>query len=92
MSDLTEAQSAVRRLVKVPINQNQFDALTSFTFNVGSGNFQSSTLRRLLNEGDYTGASNEFWKWRRSNGKIAGGLVRRRADEKALFLTPIKQT
>jgi len=59
----------------------------SFSFNVGLGNFQSSTLRSKLNRGDYEGASNEFPKWRKAGGKILKGLVKRRADERNLFLS-----
>jgi len=74
-------------LIKVPLTQNQFDALVSFTYNVGSGRLQGSTLRMKLNRRDYEGASNEFWKWRRGNGIILRGLVLRRAEETILFNT-----
>lgn len=86
-----EFAEAVSRLVKVPLNQNQFDALVSFTYNVGSGAFQASTLLTKLNERNYQEAANEFSKW--VNGMVNGvktplpGLVSRRADEKKLFLT-----
>lgn len=83
--ELNHTTGAIRTLVKVPLNQNQFDALSSFIYNVGSGNFQSSTLRMKLNRGDYDAAQSEFWKWRRANGKILRGLVRRRAEEESLF-------
>ena len=79
-------QKAVNKNVKVPLTQNQFDALTSFCYNVGPGNFESSTLLRLLNSGDYIGASNEFDKWVYSNGEKMDGLINRRAAEKELFL------
>lgn len=85
--DLERFEIGIQRLTKVNLSQGQFDALVSFSFNVGLGNFQSSTLRAKLNRGDYEGASNEFWKWRRAGGKILKGLVKRRADEKALFLS-----
>ncbi len=77
-------------LIKVPVNQNQFDALVSFAYNVGTGAFQGSTLLRKLNQGDYQGAANEFSRW--VNGVVNGvfqplpGLVSRRADEQRLFL------
>ena len=64
----------------------QFGALLSFVFNVGSGNFRSSTLRRLHNEAEFDEASDEFPKWRRAAGRILRGLVRRRADERELYL------
>ena len=85
--DLERFEIGIQRLTKVSLTQSQFDALVSFSFNVGLGNFQSSTLRSKLNRGDYEGASNEFPKWRKAGGKILTGLVRRRADEKALFLS-----
>ena len=85
--DLERFEIGIERLTKVSLTQGQFDALVSFSFNVGLGNYQSSTLRTKLNRGEYEGASNEFWKWRRAGGKILKGLVKRRADEKALFLS-----
>src|ERR1700748_411622 len=64
--DVAEAEHAVNSLVKVPLTQNQFDALTDLAFNVGIGNFQSSTLLRLLNLGAYDRAGNEFQRWNRA--------------------------
>lgn len=84
--DLRATEIQVFHLVKVPLNENQFSALCSFVYNVGSGNFAASTLRSKLNRGDYEGAANEFWKWRRGGGKILKGLVRRREAEKLLFI------
>lgn len=77
------------KLVTVPLNQNQFDALVSFTYNVGLGAFGNSTLRRKLNESDYEGAANEFKQWTMItvNGQrvVLQGLVNRRKDEENLF-------
>lgn len=73
-------------MVEVPLNQNQFDALASFTYNLGETNLSSSTLLKKLNAKDYTGASNEFLKWNRAGGKVLNGLVRRREAERNLFL------
>ena len=84
---LESSEGWVLRLVKKPISENQFSALTSFTFNVGCGALQRSTLRMKLNRGEYLGAADEFPKWRRAGGRILAGLVRCRAAEKALFLT-----
>lgn len=84
--DLRVAENAVASMTKVSLTANQFSALASFTFNLGSGNFQSSTLRAKLNRGDYQGCADEFWKWRRAGGVILQGLVRRREAEKQLFL------
>lgn len=85
--EVQETERWVSRLIKVLLNQNQFDALVSFTYNLGSGRLQQSTLRMKLNRGDYYGASQEFWKWRRANGIILKGLVLRRAQETSLFLS-----
>ena len=84
-SNIEGAEYVVNRVVTVPLTQNQFDALVDFVFNLGSGNFQSSTLLRLLNGGNYAGASNEFPKWNHSGGVVVAGLTRRRLAEQALF-------
>ena len=85
--DLETSERWVSRLSKEPLSENQFSALTSFTFNVGCGALQRSTLRMKFNRGEYLGAADEFPKWRRAGGRILAGLVGRRAAEKALFLT-----
>lgn len=84
--DLSLFESAVERLVTVPLTQSQFDALVSFTYNVGQGNLQNSTLLRKLNSSDYPGAANEFPRWNRGGGKVLPGLTRRREAERELFL------
>ncbi len=84
--DLSVFEKVVTNYVKVPLNQNQFDALVSFLFNCGSGALKTSTLLKKLNSCDYNGAANEFLKWNKSNGKVLNGLVRRRQEEKELFL------
>jgi lysozyme len=83
--DLRRTEHAVARLVRYPLTLNQFSALVSICFNIGSGNFQTSVFRMHLNRGDYHGCANNFWQWRRSGGVIQRGLVRRRAAEKELF-------
>ena len=90
--DLATFERAVLNAVKVPLNQNQFDALVSFTFNVGAGNLQKSTLLRKLNAKDYKGAADQFTVWNKAAGKVMNGLVKRRADERALFLKPAPAT
>lgn len=69
------------------LNANQYSALVSFTFNLGCGNLQSSTLLRLLNGGDIGGASREFGKWVNAGGVPLPGLIRRREAERVLFCT-----
>jgi spore coat assembly protein SafA len=83
--DTAWAQQAVRDQVKVPLTQGQFDALTSFTFNLGAGALAKSTLLSKLNAGDYAGAQAEFGKWVHAGGQVLRGLVRRRAAEAELF-------
>jgi len=83
--DLDWAEEAVRDHVKVDITQPQFDALVSFTYNVGAGAFRGSTLLRKLNAGDHEGAAQEFKRWNKGGGRVIQGLVNRRADEERLF-------
>jgi len=84
-SNIEGAEYVVNRVVVVPLTQNQFDALVDFVFNLGSGNFQSSTLLRKLNAGDYAGAAEQFPLWNHSNGQVIAGLTKRRLAEQALF-------
>ena len=76
----------ILQLVKVPLNQNQFDSLVSFCYNIGMGNFTKSTLLKKINQSDFRGASLEFEKWNKSGGVVLAGLVKRRLKEKALFI------
>jgi len=85
-SDLIDTGKDVLALVAVDLTDNQYGALVSFTFNLGLGNLRKSTLLRLLNSGDYDGASDEFLKWNRAGGKVMNGLTRRRTAERDLFL------
>ncbi len=78
--------TVIERFVQVQLTDNQYDAITSFIYNVGGGNFQKSTLLRKLNAGDYLGAADEFPKWNKGGGKVLQGLVRRRKKEQDLFL------
>ncbi len=82
----SNVERAIGRLVRVRLSANQFSALVSWAYNVGSGNMQASTLRRKINRGDYAGAAEEFPKWRKTGGRILAGLVQRRERERGLFL------
>lgn len=88
--DLADAEAAITRLVKVPLTQEQFDALASFTFNLGARSLAESTLLLLLNKGNYKAAAEQFVRWNKSNGVALTGLVRRRAAERALFLDGLR--
>ncbi len=85
--DLIEFEHTVNSSVKVPLNQNQFDALVSLAYNIGSNAFKSSTLVKKLNTGDYQGAADQFNVWVNAGGKRMQGLVNRRDREKLLFLS-----
>ena len=88
MLDIAKFERGVNRLIDAPLNQNQFDALTSFAFNLGNGSLQASTLRKKVNREDYEGAADEFPRWVFAGGRKLNGLVKRRYAERALFLTP----
>jgi len=83
--DLNRFEAGVLRLIKVKLTQGQFDGLVSFSFNVGLGNLQNSTLRMKLNRGDYEGAAEQFLVWTKAGGKVLKGLVIRRTHEKEMF-------
>ena len=85
--DLKKFEVAVNNAVTVPLNQNQFDALVSLAYNIGTGAFSGSTLVKRLNANDYRGAADQFDVWVNAGGKRMQGLVKRRAKEKALFLS-----
>ncbi|WP_186115432.1 lysozyme [Burkholderia gladioli] len=86
-ADLARFAAAVDRHVTAPLTPAQKAALVDFVFNVGEGNFTSSTLLRKLNAGDYDGAADELPRWNLAAGKVMPGLVVRRARERDLFLT-----
>ena len=84
--DLKKFESAVNNAVTVPLNQNQFDALVSLTYNIGPSAFSKSTLVKKLNAGDIRGAAEQFDVWVNAGGKRMQGLVNRRAKENEVFL------
>jgi lysozyme len=87
-ADLHCFEIAVNNMVTHDITPNQFSALVDFAYNEGAGSLKGSTLLRLLNQGDTGGAADQFANWDEGDGKVLPGLVTRRADERALFLTP----
>lgn len=90
--DLDWVEKAIAKLVKVPLKQNQYDALASLIFNIGEGNFSKSSVLRKLNEKDYLGAADSFLMWNKQRNKKTGkleelkGLTKRRIEERGLFL------
>lgn len=85
LANIQVAVSAVNILVSCPLDQEEFDALVDFVFNIGYGQFKTSTLLRKLNALDYHGAAEEFENWDMDNGKHIAGLLRRRIADKDLF-------
>jgi len=88
--DLARFERGVARLCPAALgHQGQFDALVSFAFNVGIGNLQRSGLRMKTNRGDFDEAADEFLKWTKAAGKVLPGLVKRRKDERAMYLSGV---
>ena len=85
--DLARFERGVAQLCPVPLTQGMFDSLVSFSFNVGTGALQRSTLRQKLLRGDKAGAAEELLKYCMAGGKILKGLQNRRIDERAMFLS-----
>lgn len=87
--DIAHVVSVINDSVSVPLNQNQFDALASFVYNIGVSAFRNSTLLKLLNQGDYAGAAAQFGRWNMFGGHVNAGLVARRKSEAAQFTSPV---
>lgn len=85
--DLLMAGAAIMRLITVPLTDNQYSALLSFCFNIGSGALQASTLRSMLNREEYMDAADQFPRWCFAGGRKIRGLYLRRLREQALFLS-----
>lgn len=91
--DLDWVEDCIKRLVKVPLNQHQYDALASLIFNIGEGNFKGSSVLRRINEGNFTYAADAFLLWNKQRNKATGqlevlrGLTKRREEERTLFLS-----
>lgn len=84
-ADMAGAERAVLRLISVPLTDGQFDALVSFTFNLGTGALQRSTLRRKINREEHEDVPAEFLRWVWAGGRKLNGLIRRRQAEAALY-------
>ena len=84
---LNEIDKQITATVRVPLNSNQLNALLDFVYNLGVGNFRSSTLLKKLNDSDYRGAADELLRWNKSGGKVLAGLTKRREAERELFLS-----
>ena len=91
-SDVAAAVHAVNRLVTAPINQNQFNALVDFAFNLGIAALANSTLLRDINAGNFTSAAPQFLVWDHCRGVVNAGLLRRRQAEQTLFSQPCAAT
>jgi len=86
--NLSKFASDITDIVKVPLNNNQFSALVSFSYNVGLGAFKKSTLLKLVNSGNFIGAAEQFIRWNKAGGKVLPGLTKRREAERNLWQTP----
>ena len=84
--EMEEYEKYINDLVTVELNQNQFDAMVSWVYNLGVGNLQSSTLLKVLNAGDYAGVPEQIMRWNKAGRKTLEGLTRRRQAEADLFV------
>lgn len=91
LEDLESFENSVNKLAKAPINQQMFDALVSFAYNVGVGSLEKSTLLQKLNEKEYQDAASQFLRWNKVNGQPVRGLTLRRQAECNLFLVGLKE-
>lgn len=78
-------EQALNKVIKAPVTQNQFDAMLSLAYNIGTRAFSTSTLLKLLNQKDYAGAAEQFLRWDKAGGKVMPGLTRRRYAEREMF-------
>jgi len=85
LEDISKFEDIVDKSVTVALDQHQFDALVSWTFNLGGGNLNSSTMLKVINAGDYEDVPEQIKRWNKANGKVLEGLIRRREAEALLF-------
>ena len=81
LNDIQKFEGAIKKCVKVPLHQYEYDAYISLSYNIGAKNFCGSTLVKKLNTGDYEGACKEILRWNKANGRVIQGLVNRRQEE-----------
>lgn len=86
VDELHEYESYVNEYVTVELEQNQFDALVSWVYNLGPANLKASTMLKVLNSGDYEGVPAQIQRWNKAGGKVLEGLIRRRKAESLLFM------
>jgi lysozyme len=84
-ADIMWASRVVNTLVHISLTQGEFDAVTDLVYNIGAGNFATSTMLKLLNDNEIVLAAEEFEKWDKAGGKVVAGLLRRRTAEKVEF-------
>jgi lysozyme len=89
LNDATSAGNQIKKCLSLDLNDNQFSALISLVFNIGIGNFKSSTLLKALNAGGFKEAASQFLVWDKAAGRVMAGLTKRRKAEKLLFETPV---
>ena len=85
LHEMQEYEGYIKELVKVPLKQNQFDALVSWVFNLGPANLKASTMLKFLNAGDYHLIPSQIKRWNKASGKVLEGLIRRREAEALMF-------
>ena len=85
LHEMQEYEGYIKELIKVPLKQNQFDALVSWVFNLGPANLKASTMLKFLNAGDYHLIPSQIKRWNKANGKVLEGLIRRREAEALMF-------
>jgi lysozyme len=86
LRDMKRFENGLNSYIRADVNQNQFDALVSLTFNIGLGNFSTSTLLKMINAGSADAAADQFLRWNKAGGIVLSGLTRRREAERKLYL------
>ena len=85
VEELNEYEGYINNMVTVELNQNQYDAMVSWVYNLGGGNLKASTLLKVLNQGEFDGVPAQIMRWNKAGGKVLEGLTRRRQAEADLF-------